>query len=210
MTRGARTQRWLEWAREIQSLAQTGLAFTSAHYDIQRYTRLGEIAAEIVAQHTGVAVDDLRDSFLHQPGYATPKVDVRGAVVRDGRILLVQERVDCRWCMPGGWADIDEKPSEMVAREVEEESGLIVTPQKVIGVFDANRSGIPREFFHAYKVVFLCEYVRGEPGPSDETLAAAYFDFDRLPPLSSPRTDERHLREVQKHLLHPERPAAFD
>lgn len=210
MSNPPRSQRWLDWAREIQSLAQTGLAFTTAHYDVQRYTRLGEIAAEIVAEHTGLDDGLLKHAFFHQPGYATPKIDVRGAVIRHGKILLVQERVDGRWCMPGGWADVDEAPAEMVAREVVEESGLVVKPTKVVGVFDANRAGIPREFFHAYKLVFLCEYLKGEPGASDETSAAEFFDFNNLPPLSSPRTEERHLVEVQAHLRDPQRATVFD
>ena len=201
---------WLAWARELQALAQTGLTFTGGHYDTLRYSRLIELAAEITAAHTGGLSVELAADFLKQPGYATPKIDVRGAVVRDGRILLVQERVDGKWCMPGGWADIDEVPSAMVAREVLEESGFLVEPRKVVGVFDANRSGTPREFFHAYKIVFLCDIVGGEARGSDETLAAEFFPFDSLPPLSSQRTHERHLAEVREHLLNPGRPAAFD
>jgi ADP-ribose pyrophosphatase YjhB (NUDIX family) len=202
--------RWLDLAREIQALSQTGLAFTTSHYDIQRYTRLMEIAAEITAAHSGLPQGQLLENFLRQPGYATPKIDVRGGVVREGRILLVQEKVDGRWCLPGGWADVGEIPSAMVAREVWEESGFTVRATKVLGVYDANRLGRPLEFYHAYKVMFLCEITGGSARSSDETLAAEFFPFDDLPPLSSPRTDERHLREIQEHLLDPLRPAAFD
>jgi ADP-ribose pyrophosphatase YjhB (NUDIX family) len=145
-----------------------------------------------------------------QPGYATPKVDVRGAVIRDGKILLVQERSDERWCMPGGWADVGDLPSDTVEREVWEESGFEVVARKVIGVYDANRSGIPLEFYHAYKIVYLCQIVGGEARPSNETLAAAFFSFDELPPLSAERTSERHLAEVSAHYQDPHRPAAFD
>lgn len=202
--------RWLALAREIQALGQTGLAFTTGSYDMQRYRRLMEIAAEITAAHTDLSRDRLLDTFLREPGYATPKVDVRGAIVRDGRILLVQEKVDRRWCMPGGWADVGEIPSAMVAREVFEESGFAVKPKKVLGIYDANRSGVPMEFFHAYKVVFLCEILSGSPRASDETVAVDFFDFESLPPLSSPRTDLRHLAEVREHLKDSSRPAAFD
>jgi ADP-ribose pyrophosphatase YjhB (NUDIX family) len=200
---------WLGWAREIEALCQTGLAFSSG-YDTGRYRRLMEIAAEITAAHTGLPREALADNYMAQPGYATPKVDVRAAVVRDGRILLVQERSDGLWCMPGGWADVGEYPAAMVAREALEESGIVVVPRKVIGVFDANRTGRPLEFYHAYKVVFLCDAVGGELRGSDETLAAAYFAFSALPPLSSNRTHARHLREVQAHLEDPGRPTAFD
>jgi ADP-ribose pyrophosphatase YjhB (NUDIX family) len=201
---------WLAWAREIQSLCQTGLAFSSSGYETQRYQRLQEIAAEITAAHTGESVAELAANFSAQPGYATAKIDVRGAVVRGGRILLVQERQDERWCLPGGWADVGDIPSEMVAREVWEESGFEVAPRKVLAVFDANRGGRPMEFYHAYKIIFLCEIIGGEARPSDETMAVDFFDFDKLPDLSQMRTNHKHLAEVRAHLADPCRPAAFD
>ncbi len=202
--------RWLAWAREIQALSQTGLTFAGNDYETQRYQRLAEIAAEIVAAHTGLAGERLVEDFTLQPGYATPKVDVRGAVVRDGQILLVQERVDGRWCMPGGWADVGDLPSAMVVREVWEESGFHVAPRKVVGVFDANRSGRPLELYHAYKVVFLCELTGGQARPSSETLDVGFFAFDDLPPLSANRTHPRHLAEVEAHVRDPGRATAFD
>jgi ADP-ribose pyrophosphatase YjhB (NUDIX family) len=201
---------WLTWAREIQALSQTGLTYSQTDYDTQRYRRLAEIAAEMVQRHTQLPVEAVLDDFMRQPGYATPKVDVRGAVARDGRILLVQERADGLWCMPGGWADVGETPAHMVAREVWEESGFQVEPRKVVGVYDANRGGVPLEFYHAYKVVFLCDIVGGEARPSSETLAVGFFPFDDLPPLSSARTGPHHLAEVLAHLQDPGRPAAFD
>jgi hypothetical protein len=179
---------WLEWAREIQALSQSGLTYCNSHYDAQRYQRLMEIAAEIVQAHTGLPAEPLLESFSEQTGYATPKVDVRGAVIRDGKILLVQERRDQRWCMPGGWADVGELPSGAVAREVWEESG----------------------FHHAYKIVFLCDLLGGEARPDDETMAAGFFPFDGVPALSSERTNELHLNEVAAHLKDSRRPAAFD
>lgn len=202
--------RWLAWAREIQALSQTGLAFASSEYETQRYQRLAEIAAEIIENHTNLPKGRLLEDFGLQPGYATPKVDVRGAVVRDGEILLVQERVDGLWCMPGGWADVGDLPSEMVVREVWEESGYHVVPRKVVGVFDANRTGRPLELYHAYKLIFLCELTGGQARPSNETLAVGFFPFDRLPSLSTNRTHDRHLAEVLAHVRDPERPAAFD
>jgi ADP-ribose pyrophosphatase YjhB (NUDIX family) len=205
----AHPPRWLEWAREIQALSQTGLTYNDDDYNVQRYQRLMEIAAEIVQSHTGLPKDPLVENFLAQPGYATPKVDVRGAVIRGGKILLVQERVDGCWCMPGGWADVGEIPSKMVEREVWEESGFEVKTRKVIGVYDANRIN-PLEFYHAYKIVFLCEIIGGQARPSNETLSVDFFSFDDLPPLSRERTNEHHLAEVLAHLQNDSRPAAFD
>lgn len=201
---------WLAWAREIQALAQTGLTFNANNFDTQRYTRLAEIAAEIIARHSTLPKDDLLANFLIQPGYATPKIDVRGAVVRGGKILLVQDWSDNRWCMPGGWADVGDSPSAMVVREVWEESGFHVRPVKVVGVYEANKNGHPLELYHAYKVVFLCEITGGQPTPSSETLAVDFFDPASLPPLSSARTNERHLADAFAHHANPALPAVFD
>jgi ADP-ribose pyrophosphatase YjhB (NUDIX family) len=206
----AELPRWLEWAREIQALGQTGLYYSETEYHMQRYRRLMEIAAEIVGSYAGLPKRPVMESFSAQPGYATPKVDVRGAVVRDEKILLVQERVDGCWAMPGGWADVGECPSAMVVREVWEESGFEVEACKVIGVYDANRGGRPLRFYHAYKIIFLCEIVGGEARTSDETMAVGFFSFDDLPPLSTERTGERHLAEVLAHVQDAQRPAAFD
>lgn len=210
MTDEGGNPRWLSWTQEIQAIAQTGLAFAPGDYDRDRYTRLMEIAAEITSSFSTLPRDEALRAFLAHPGYATPKIDVRGAVMNAGRILLVREKSDGCWCMPGGWADVGDIPSEMVAREVREESGIEVTARKVVGVFDANRSGRPLEFYHAFKVVFLCERVSGEPHPGDETTAAAYWGLDALPPLSTNRTNVRHLQEVFAHVADPLRATAFD
>lgn len=202
--------RWLEWAQEIQALSQTGLHYTHDEYETDRYQRLLEIAAEIVACHTDLPKAAMIESFQMQPGYATPKIDVRGAVVRDGKILLVQEKTDQKWCMPGGWGDVGETPSAMVVREVWEESGFKVKPTKVIAIYDANRDGRPMQFFHAYKIIFFCEIIGGSARPSNETLAVDFFDFDHLPPLSSSRTNERHLLDVRSHCRKPNHPTIFD
>jgi len=201
---------WLKWARELQALSQIGLTFSKNEHETGNFQRLAEIAAEMAQYQTGYDSSKLLERFAAQPGYATAKIDVRGAVAREGRILLVQERMDQRWCMPGGWADVGEVPSAMVAREVLEESGFTVRPTKVVGVFDANREGRPMEFFHAYKIVFLCEILSGEPRTSIETQGVDFFDFDQLPELSSNRTNTRHLEEVRAHLRDPSRLAAFD
>jgi ADP-ribose pyrophosphatase YjhB (NUDIX family) len=191
-------------------MSQTGLAFSQTEYDTLRYQRLMEIAGEMVHSRTGIGEGPLLQDFLAQPGYATPKVDVRGAVLREGKLVLVRERADGRWCMPGGWADVGDLPSEVIIREVWEESGFQVQPVKLVGIFDANRDGEPLEFYHAYKIVFLCDLRGGQARPSHETLAVDFFAFDDLPPLSENRTNVRHLSEVLAHLQNPNRPTYFD
>jgi ADP-ribose pyrophosphatase YjhB (NUDIX family) len=193
--------KWLKWAREIQQLSQTGLAFAVTEYEKQRYKRLTEISIEMIAQHTQLEKEEIVEVLMKQPGYATPKIDVRAAVINDeGKILLVKEVMDKKWAMPGGWADVGDIPSEVAIRETKEESGYDVKPKKVIGVFDANRSGRPLEFFHAFKIIFLCDLLGGEAKTSDETEDVAFFSLDELPQLSQNRTNEKHINELKKHL----------
>lgn len=200
----------IKWAREIQALSQSGLAYQQNEYEKERYSRLMEIAAEMTASESNLNKQTILDNFNLQPGYATPKVDVRGAIFRDGKILLVQERSDEKWSMPGGWADVGDLPSETIEREVKEESGFAVKAKKIVAVFDANRDGIPLNFYHAFKIIFLCEIISGDARPSYETLSVDFFDFANLPPLSSSRTNERHLNEIRQHLNKPNRPVYFD
>jgi ADP-ribose pyrophosphatase YjhB (NUDIX family) len=187
---------WLEWAREIQAISQTGLHFAENEYQRERFQRLSEISAEIIASYTNLNSGELIEIYNHQIGYATPRVDVRGAVFQDGNLLLVRERVDGGWTMPGGWADVGDVPSIAVEREVLEEAGLIVKARKVIGVYDANRTG-PLEVFHAFKIVFLCEVIDGEPRPSYETSEVVFFSQNEIPKvLSGERTRQRHIKDA--------------
>ena len=200
---------WMAWAREIFSLSQAGLAYSKNEFDIERYKRLQEITAEMIASQADLEKHAVLDSFSMQAGYITPKIDVRGAVVHEGKILLIQERADGRWAMPGGWADLGDAPASVAEREVWEESGFRVRAEKVVAVIDANRIE-PMEFYHAYKIIFLCKLLDGQPRTGHETLAVDFFDRDHLPPLSLFRTNEGMLQEVFAHVNDPLRPAAFD
>lgn len=201
---------WLVWAREIQALSQTGRTYAENEFQCQRYDRLTEIAAEIVSQHTGLPETALAKTFKDQIGYATPKVDVRGAVFQEGKLLMVRERMDGGWCMPGGWADVGDIPSQAAEREVWEEAGFRVQAKRVVGVYDANRTQ-PMELFHAFKIVFLCELLDGQARPSSETSEVAFFGSDKIPQvLSSERTGPRQITDVFACLNDPERPTVFD
>jgi ADP-ribose pyrophosphatase YjhB (NUDIX family) len=201
--------KWLQWAREIYSLSQVGLTYNKNEFDLQRYKRLQEIAAEMLTSHLNMTKESVLESFSMQSGYVTPKIDVRGAVVHDNKILLIQERMDGKWAMPGGWADLGNAPASVAEREVWEESGFRVKAEKVVAVIDANRIQ-PFEFYHAYKIIFLCTLLGGEARISHETLAVDFFDLENLPPLSMYRTNENMLREVFAHVENPNRPTAFD
>ncbi len=202
--------RWLDWAREIQALSQTSTHYAENEFQLERYHRLTEIAAEIIQAHTDLDFEPLVACFDLQRGYATPRVDVRGAVFRDGKLLLVRERSDGGWTMPGGWADVGDVPSEGAEREVWEEAGFRVKARKVIGVYDANRSG-PLEIFHAFKIVFLCDLIDGEARPSNETSEIAFFGPDEIPAhLSGERTRPRHIEDAFAMLHDDKKPTEFD
>lgn len=202
--------RWLEWAREIQALSQTGYHYAEDDYQRDRYRRLSQIAAEIIAGYTELKAEMLESVFRLQTGYATPRVDVRGAVFQDGKLLLVRERADGGWTMPGGWADVGDVPSKAAEREVWEEAGFRVAARRVIGIYDANRTG-PLELFHAFKLIFLCDLISGEARPSQETSEVGFFGMHEIPPvLSGERTRPRHIVDAFAALADPNIPTVFD
>ncbi len=188
--------KWLDWAREIQAISQTGMQYAENDYQIERYSRLLEISAQMISEHSDMGYPELVNIFNQQIGYATPRIDVRGAVFQAGNLLMVRESFDGGWTMPGGWVDVGDTPSGAVEREVFEESGFRVKARKIIGVYDANRTG-PLEVFHAFKIVFLCDILSGEPTPSHETSEVRFFSKAELPQnLSGERTRARHLEDV--------------
>jgi ADP-ribose pyrophosphatase YjhB (NUDIX family) len=204
------TPRWLEWAREIQAIAQTGSTYAENDWQHQRYQRLMEISAEIISTHTQLPFEPILEGFVNQPGYATPKVDVRGAVFRDGKILLVREKIDNGWTMPGGWADVGDSPAQGAEREVWEESGFRVKARRVIGVYDANRAE-PMELYHAVKLVFLCEIVSGEARTSNETSDVGFFSQEAIPqPFAGERTRARHIKHAFAAYADPNLPTVFE
>jgi ADP-ribose pyrophosphatase YjhB (NUDIX family) len=202
---------WLKWARELQALAQTGSHFATSDYDRERYQRISEIAAEIFAQQGDIEGSKIRTIFAAQSGYATPKVDVRAAVFRDRKILLVQERSDNLWTLPGGWADVNDSPSEAVRKEVVQESGFKVRTERLLAVFDrAKHPHDPPFPFHIYKMFFLCEIESGEATPSMETACVDFFALEALPPLSLSRITSEQIRFCFEAGLNGPKPAAFD
>ena len=204
-----KVSKWIAWAREIFSMSQAGLTYSQNEFDIERYKRLQEISAEMIESQSELSKEFVLKSFSMQAGYVTPKIDVRGAVIRDNKILLIQERMDGKWAMPGGWADLGNAPASVAEREVWEESGYEVKAKKVVAVLDANRIE-PMEFYHAFKIIFLCKLMGGEPCISHETLAVDFFDLNHLPPLSLYRTNESMLQEVFAHVQDSNRRTAFD
>ncbi|MBN1643029.1 MAG: NUDIX hydrolase [Anaerolineae bacterium] len=208
--KGAARSRWLEWAQRLQAIAQSGLTYTRNPFEIERYEAVREIAAEIVATHSDLDIDQVRDLFAAEQGYATPKVDVRGVVFHEDRILLVKELRDGRWTLPGGWADVNDSPAEATVREVYEESGYHSRAVKLLACYDRNRHGHPPYGFHIYKLFFLCELTGGAPAESIETGGARFFGEDEIPELSLPRVTPSQIARFFAHHRHPEWPTDFD
>jgi ADP-ribose pyrophosphatase YjhB (NUDIX family) len=202
---------WIRWARELQAISQTGNHFATSDYDRERYQRISEIAAEIFAEQGDIEGSKIRTIFEAQSGYATPKVDVRAAVFRDGKILMVQERSDGLWTLPGGWADVNDSPSEAVQKEVLQESGFRARTERLLAVFDrAKHPHDPPFPFHIYKMFFLCKIEGGEATPSPETSSVDFFGLEALPPLSVSRITEDQIRFCFRAGLNAIVPTAFD
>lgn len=202
-------------AVEIAALAQNGLNYGTDRYEIARYRRLQQISAEIMGLVSGVDAAAFHCEIEAQSGHATPKVDVRGVLFDDdGRVLLVQERVDGRWTLPGGWADALDAPSEAAVREVAEEAGLKVRVRKLAAVYDGfRRNGHPAVPFHIYKFFFLMERLDDAPpvaGLDEETTGVDFFPLDALPELSTRRTTSEQLHRLYQHHLDPGLPTDVD
>jgi ADP-ribose pyrophosphatase YjhB (NUDIX family) len=176
-------------AKELAAIAQTGAHFAADRYDKERYQRVGKLAAFLLAAHADVPTKAIYAWSKEEFGYATPKVDVRAFILDADRVLLVREDADQgRWTLPGGWADVNESPSQSVVREVQEESGYLVKPVRLLAIFDREKQGhVPPFPYHVYKLFFHCEIVGGSPKRTEESSESAFFTEARLPELSLSR-----------------------
>lgn len=199
------------WAKKLAAISQNGLNFTRDPYDKLRFADVREIAAEMLARGAGVPPAQIIEVLAGEGGYATPKVDVRGVVFRRGKILLVREKSDHRWTLPGGWADVGESPAECVVREIREESGFAAKTEKLLAVFDREKHGHrPKYLFHIYKLFFRCKIIGGRAKPGEETDAVRFFSADALPELSLPRVTAEQIAHFFQHAENPDWPASFD
>jgi ADP-ribose pyrophosphatase YjhB (NUDIX family) len=203
--------KWLLWARELQAIAQTGLTFSNDRYDVERYQRLRAIAVAMLAAGSGAPVESISALFEQDLGYPTPKVDVRGAVFQDERILLVREISDGYWTLPGGWADVNQSARECVEREIQEESGFQARAVKLAAVWDYRRQRQAASHpYSIYKFFFICELFGGAASPSIETSAVEFFPLDKLPELSLGRVTPEQIGRMYEHWRNPELMTEFD
>ena len=201
---------WLTWARKIQAIGQNGLAYSKDPFDIERFEELRELALEILQNYTDSDLPRIRDLFAGEHGHATPKVDVRGVVFNEDAILLVRERADGKWTLPGGWVDVNESPSESVVREVFEESGYQTKALKLLACYDRNRHPHPPHPYHVYKLFFYCEILGGSPSTSYETHGVDFFKQDAIPELSTGRVTSAQIDRFFEFLRSPNLPTDFD
>ena len=199
---------WLRWTKRLQAIAQDGLTYARDDYDLGRYEQLRELAAEILAAHSTGTLEEARDLLALETGPATPKVDVRAAVFRDARILLVKEPDG--WSVPGGWADVGESPSEAAARETFEESGYSVKPVKLLAAYDRDRRGHPPMAYHVYKLFYLCEVLDEEPLSHVDTDGARFFGEWEIPELSVTRVTRAQISRFFEQYRDPNSPTDFD
>jgi ADP-ribose pyrophosphatase YjhB (NUDIX family) len=201
---------WLEVAKRLQAVAQAGLEYSGNKYDIDRYNQIRQISLEIMHDFTRLPVDMLVDVFTSEKGYQTPKVDVRGVVFRENKILMVRETIDDCWSVPGGWADVGLTPFEVARKEVFEEAGLEVLPVRLLAVLDKNRHNHPPDLYHIYKIFVLCEEKGGVLQNGMETSDTGFFSPDELPALSTPRITGAQIRLMFEFKNNPLKEAVCD
>jgi ADP-ribose pyrophosphatase YjhB (NUDIX family) len=186
---------WLTYAKRLQAIASTGLHFSEGPFDRERYREVAEIANEMLARLGEVPIERIAGLVSDfAKGYATPKIDVRGAVIEEGRVLLVREKSDGLWSLPGGFADVGLSAAENVAKEMREEAGLIVAPRVLYSVRHKAKRSYDPDARDVYKLFFLCDRIgESRERAFHETSDVEFFPPDRLPPLSRGRVIEKDI-----------------
>ncbi|MDU0203246.1 NUDIX hydrolase [Paenibacillus sp. MAH-36] len=188
---------WLQWAKEIQAISQAGLAYGENGYDLERYEALRKISVEMMSHFTDTPIDKVTELFASDTGYQTPKVDIRAVVLKENKVLLVKERADGAWALPGGWADIGYTPSEVAVKETREEAGYQVKPVRLLAILDKKCHAHPPAPNYVYKIFILCELVGGEAlEVSLETTEVGFFGEQELPPLSIERNTVEQVKRM--------------
>lgn len=188
-----RNEIWIKWAVELQSLAQAGLFYGKDVFDRERYTRIREISAEMLAHMSDIPLETVTGLFCNETGYQTPKIDTRAAIIREGKILLVKEK-DGRWSLPGGWCDVNTSVGENTVKEVKEEAGLDVVPQKVIAVQDRAKHNKPDYAYSICKIFVQCRCIGGEFAENTETTESRCFGPEELPELAGEKNTAEQIQ----------------
>lgn len=201
---------WLEWIKQVYAIAQWGLTYSKDPFDLERYEVLRQLSVQMMADFTSLDQARVTELFAHEVGYVTPKVDIRGVVFQDDKLLMVQERWDGRWALPGGWADIGLSPSEVVVKEVQEEAGYLVKPVKMLAMLDKKFFTHPVSAYHIYKLFIRCEILGGSAQTGLESQGVGFFGLDELPELSGHRITHEQIALLFEHHKDPNRPTDFN
>jgi ADP-ribose pyrophosphatase YjhB (NUDIX family) len=196
--------KWLKWVTELQSIAQAGLTFSTNTYDLDRYEKIRTLSIEILHEYTDVDHNKIRDLFASETGYQTPKVDIRAAVFNEGMILMVKEKIDGKWSLPGGWADVNTSVSESASRECLEEAGAVVKPKRILAIHLANKHNNEQLPFTIYKIFVECELIKTSFKENTETFEAGFFPIESLPTLSTDRNTRGQIElcfDAKKHKI---------
>lgn len=183
---------WLDWAIELQFIAQAGLTYSKDAFDLERFERIREISAEIMSMKSGWDIEKVKDVFCNETGFQTPKLDTRAAIFKDDKILLVKEN-NGTWSMPGGWVDVNESIKSNTIKEVKEESGYNAVPIKLIAVQDRNKHNPPQYAYGISKVFVHCEIIDGDFTPNIETLERDFFAIGSLPKLAEEKNTKEQI-----------------
>lgn len=174
--------------KKLKNIAEIGLLYAQDPYDIERYQEIKALSLQMLSELIDKPLSLVNDFYTEIKDYPTPKVDIRCLVLNEKKqVLLVQERNDNHWALPGGWADIGLSPSEVAAKEVFEEAGLRVNPQRLLAVLDKKCHPHPSQAHYIYKLIFYCEYLSGELTKGFDILDTRFFDLHNLPQLSENR-----------------------
>jgi ADP-ribose pyrophosphatase YjhB (NUDIX family) len=203
-------KKWLTWAKELQAIAQAGLEYSKDKYDIERFQQIRNLSIEIISEYTGMDNSKVSDLFANESGYQTPKVDIRAAVFKGDKILMVKEQIDNKWSLPGGWADIGLSVSENIIKESMEEAGALVKPKRIIAVLDKAKHIDRISPYAIYKVFVECDYIEGKHQHNIETSEAGFFDIDNLPELSEGRNTRSQIQMCFKARREEAFEAVFD
>lgn len=205
----------LNYAQRLQALAQAGLTFSAGPYDLERYHEIRAISARLLQEISDAPFEKIFHAFTFETGYQTPKVDIRGVVFNGtDEILLVSEKLDGgKWTLPGGWADVGLTPFEVAAKEVKEESGLLVEPVRLLALLDKRKHYHPPQPWYVYKAFILCRATGGELiQETPETAGARWFTAREIESidLSEDRTTLSQLRLMFEFAANPTLPALCD
>ncbi|MBJ8050460.1 NUDIX hydrolase [Bacillus cereus] len=190
------TVKWIDWVKQIQSIAQSGLTYSKDVYDLERFQQLRDISIAMMSHYTKTDWEVVENLFASETGYQTPKVDIRAVIFQNEKLLFVKEKSDGKWALPGGWADIGYTPTEVAAKEVLEETGYKVAQFRLLAIFDKEKHQPSPSATHIYKVFIGCEIVGGEKKLSIETEDIDFFSENEIPDLSIARNTEWQIKEM--------------